>query len=329
VPIWLAFTLIASCAILWDAGIVLQKLAVDAVPRIGFERGLSASLRSLLGSGRWMAGLAASAAGWGLFAWALAFTPVSVARAVQGSGFVVLALFSLLFLRHHLSPLEWLGVIFVTAGIVILGVAESSAPGVLAIVRFGGLIPAIVICVLVCLAAWGAARAPRIGLPWAVSFSVIAGTLLGLGDVSTKLLLVTLQGGGPAIGSAAAGAATAGAALILTYVSGFIVLSRAYQHGRAILVTAVSDLCSRLVAILVGILALGEALPQRPGLRALTAAGYVGILVGTVFLASFSGEALVADIASGRESERPGTSQAQGQANEGKADPPSKLDSEL
>ncbi len=59
-------------------------------------------------------------------------------------------------------------------------------------------------------------------------------------------------------------AVAAGLGLILVYVTGFLVLSRSYQHGRAIFVTAVSDLASRLVAIVVGIGALGERLSADP-----------------------------------------------------------------
>jgi uncharacterized membrane protein len=241
-----------------------------------------------------MAGLAASALGWGLFAFALSFTPVSVARTIQGSGFVILAVFSLLFLRHRLSAREWIGVVLVTSGIVALGIAESSSRTVEDAVSLGRLLPALAACLLACAAACAVPGLLRIGLPWVVVYSIISGILLGLGDVATKVLLIALQGQG--FGSQAA---AAGAGLILFYLSGFLVLSRAYQHGRAILVTAVSDLCSRLVAIFMGIAALGEALAADPRLRVLAALGYAGIIVGAVFLSRFSGEEIADGLAKG------------------------------
>lgn len=293
--IWAALILITLCALLWDVGIVLQKLAVDRIPRIRLGRGFPAALLSLVKSGRWMAGLAASAIGWGLFAFALAFTPVSVARAIQGSGFVILAVFSLLFLRHRLTLREWIGVALVTSGIVALGIADSSSGSVQGEVSFGRFVPALAACLLACAAASVVPGLLRIGLPWVIAFSVVAGILLGLGDVSTKVLLMALQGQGFGFPAAAAGAG-----LILFYVSGFLVLSRAYQHGRAILVTAVSDLCSRLVAIFVGIAALGEALSGNPRLRLLAVLGYTGIIVGAVFLSRFSGEEIADGLAKSR-----------------------------
>ena len=295
--IWIALILITLCAILWDVGIVLQKQAVDSVQRIRFGRSTAASLVTLLRSGRWLAGLGASAIGWVLFVIALAFIPVSVARAIQGSGFVILAVFSLVFLRHRLTAREWAGVVLVTSGIVALGIANSSTGRVQGDLDFTRLVPAVAACLLVCAAAYAVPGLLRVRLPWVIVFSIMAGTLLGLGDVATKVLLGLVQRRGFGFPAAAAGVF-----LIAFYVSGFLLLSRAYQHGRAILVTAVSDLCARLAAIFVGIVALEEALAGEPRLRVLAAAGYLGIVLGAVFLARFSGEELAAGLAESRAS---------------------------
>ncbi len=286
----LSVVLITLCALLWDVGIVLQKLAVSDMPPITVGRGLARSLGAVLRSKRWMGGLAASAAGWGLFAAALTFTPISVARSIQGSGFVVLAFFSLLFLGHRLSVREWLGVLLVTAGIVALGIGEAAGATADRIAA-ARLLPSLLACLAVCAAVYTLRALLRIPLPWVVVFSIVAGLLLGVGDVATKLLLDEIQA------RAAMGwIAGAGLALILFYLSGFLILSRAYQHGRAIVVTAVSDLCSRLVAIFLGMAALGEALPAGREPRELEVLGYAAIFAGVVLLSRFSGEELAARI---------------------------------
>ncbi|MGO9310530.1 MAG: EamA family transporter [Spirochaetia bacterium] len=318
--IWVALILITLCALLWDVGIVLQKLAVDRIPSLRLGRRFAAALRSLLTSGRWMAGLAASAIGWGLFAFALAFTPVSVARAIQGSGFVILAVFSLLFLGHRLSAREWIGVGLVTCGIAALGIAETRAGSIHGSIAMERLLPAAAVCLLVCAVAAVLARLRRIGLPGVIVFSLVAGILLGLGDVSTKVLLTALQGNG--VGLLAA--AVAGG-LVVFYVTGFLVLSRAYQQGRAILVTAVSDLCSRLVAIFIGVSALGEAMSGDPWLAA---AGYSAILVGAVFLARFSGEQIAEGLAKPRTAGSPERSEPLAQAQKGKSPSPAGVDAD-
>ena len=207
--IWIALILITLCAILWDVGIVLQKQAVDRAQRIRFGRATAASLRALLKSGRWLAGLGASAAGWGLFVVALAYIPVSVARAIQGSGFVILAVFSLVFLRHRLSAREWLGVVLVTSGIVALGIANGSSGRVQVHPDLARLMPAVAACLLVCAAAYALPILLRMRLPWVIVFSIMAGTLLGLGDVATKVLLGLLGLHGHAVAAAAAGAGLA------------------------------------------------------------------------------------------------------------------------
>ena len=283
--------LITLCALLWDIGIVLQKLAVSEMPSIGVGRELPRTILTVLRSRRWVAGLAASAAGWGLFAAALTFTPVSVARSIQGSGFVVLAFFSLLFLRHRLSALEWIGVLLVTAGIVALGLGESGGGATVDRVSIARLLPAVLVCLAACAAVYSVRSLLQAHLPWVVVFSVIAGVLLGLGDVATKLVIDEIQDQAPGAAMAAAGLI-----LVLSYIFGFLILSRAYQHGRAIVVTAVSDLCSRLVAIFLGVTALGESLAASPSLRYLEIAGYAAVLVGAVLLARFSGEELAAGL---------------------------------
>jgi len=271
---------------------VLQKLAVIEMPPIGVGRELPRTLSAVLHSTRWMAGLAASAAGWGLFAAALTFTPVSVARTIQGSGFVVLAIFSLLFLRHRISAVEWIGVLLVTAGIAALGLGESGGGAIRDRVAAAPLITAVLICLAACAAIYLLRPLLRERLPWVVVFSVIAGILLGLGDVATKLVIDDIQDQ-----TSAAATALAGLFLILFYVAGFLILSRAYQHGRAIAATAVSDLCSRLVAIFLGVAALGESLAASAYLRNLQVGGYAAVLAGAVLLARFSGEELAAGLA--------------------------------
>lgn len=314
--IWFALVLISLCAVLWDAGIILQKLAVDTLPRIRLARGLGGSLRRLLSSGRWMAGLGASAAGWGLFAWALAFTPVSVARAVQGFGFVILAVFSMLFLRQKLTAADWSGISLVTAGVAALGIAERT-PGPPGPVSTVGLLLGVGLCLVAAAAAWGVSAAGKSRAPGVVIFSVTAGLLLGVGDVLTRVALVQAQQGAwPAFAAAAAG-------LVAFYVSGFLVLSRAYQHGRPIVVTAVSDLCARLVAIFLGVAALGEIPAPGPLPLLLTVAGFAAILTGAFLLSRFGGGELASALS---PANRGGTSEIAGKAQERESPMPAEID---
>ena len=289
--IWISILLITLCAVCWDVGVVWQKQAADELPRLEQGHGILPTLKAFVFSKKWMGGLIISGLGWGLFAYALTATPISLARAIQGSGFVILAFFSIFFLNHRLSTWEWLGVIVVTAGIAALGLSESAENETRSILIPNRLALAIGICAGTCLLIYGARKFLNFGLGWVGVFSVFAGVLLGLGDVLTKGVLVKVgeKSYGVAFGMIAP-------ALVVFYLVGFFLLSRGYQHGRAILVTAVSDFCARLVTIFLGIYALSESFPDAALARDLRIGGLIAILGGTLLLARFSGEQLAEEL---------------------------------
>jgi len=246
--IWISILLITFCTFFWDIGVVLQKQAADKLPRLVIDRGIFKVLRAFITSKKWIGGLIFSGAGWGLFAFVLNYTPISLARTIQGSGFVVLAFFSIFFLNHKLTIWEWAGVIICTAGIVALGVSESAGNQTPSEIIPSRLITTVGLSSVVCLLIYKAQKLFNCGFKWVVVFSIFAGVMLGL-----------------------------------------FFLSRAYQHGRAILVTAVSDFSSRLIAIFLGVYALGEVFPEEILYRDMRILGLAAVLSGTLLLARFSG----------------------------------------
>lgn len=281
--IWSSIVLISLCAVCWDAGVVLQKQAADGLPPLSSVK----ALKRFVTSPRWMLGLAVSAGGWGLFAWALEGTPVSLARAIQGSGLVILAFFSVLFLDHRLKPREWASVLAVTAGILALGFSEPAESRTATVLEPGALGAGIGGALGVCLAGWLGFAGLSAIFGAAPVVSATAGILLGLGDVLTKALLVAAGAGKLALAFG-----VLGPALATVYLGGFFVLSRGYQQGRALVVTAVSDTASRLVSLALGVWTMGEAFPQGAADRALRVGGLALVIVGTIFLARFTGEQL-------------------------------------
>lgn len=296
--IWLCIFFITLCAVCWDVGVVWQKQAADLLPPLELSRDLGKTLLTFITSKKWMGGLIISGIGWGLFAFALNYTPISLARAIQGSGFVILAFFSIFFLDHRLKALEWAGVIIVTAGIIALGLSEPVGNQTVSVINPPRVLLAVGISCALCFALYGLRRFLNRGFSWVVVFSIFAGTLLGIGDVSTKGVLVEV-GDRAYIVAFGLIAPT----LVIFYLTGFFLLSRGYQHGRAILVTGVSDFCARLVTIFFGIFALGETFPENALYRDLRIAGLIAILGGTVLLARFSGEQLADELKAQRDAE--------------------------
>ncbi len=294
--IWISILLITICALMWDIGVVLQKQAADCLPRIAFGRELPGTILACLKHWKWTGGLIASAAGWGVFAYALNFTPVSLARTIQGSGFVILAFFSILFLNHRLKPWEWVGVFVITAGVAALGFSDPPAaqtqPAIMPLrlaLLAGGFITFLLLL-------YSLKKIFHFGFQWTIIFAMSAGITLGMGDVSTKTLL-TAAGKHQYI----LAFGMVGPFLIGTYLTGQMLLTRSYQHGRAILVTAISDFCSRVLAIIFGVVALGEAFPTSPLLKGLRIGGLAAIILGAALMTRFSGEQLAEELEVGRK----------------------------
>ncbi|HUT53563.1 MAG TPA: hypothetical protein VM658_09245 [bacterium] len=289
--IWLSILFITLCAVCWDAGVVWQKQAADTLPALELGRDTGRTLFAFITSKKWMGGLIISGVGWGLFAFALEYTPISLARAIQGSGFVVLAFFSIFFLDHRLKIREWSGVIIVTGGIVALGLSEPAQAQTASVILPARFVLAVGISLGACGAIYASRKFFGLGFNWVVVFSVVAGTLLGMGDVFTKGVLV--EAGQKSYGTAFGVIAPL---LVMSYLTGFFILSRGYQHGRAILVTGVSDFCARIVTIFLGVYAMGESFPASHLLSGLRIGGLLAILSGTALLARFSGEQLATEL---------------------------------
>jgi len=291
VSIWIAILLITICAVCWDVGVVWQKQAADTLPKIEMGRNLFKIIKAFVISRKWMGGLVISGLGWGLFALALNYTPVSLARSIQGSGFVILAFLSIFFLNHRLKSWEWMGVIIVTAGIVALGLSEPVENQTASVVIPSLLVPTVGVAITICFVIYAARRVFGFGFDWLIMFSIFAGVLLGLGDVLTKAVMVSID---ERVYVNAFGFMAP--FLILFYLVGFFLLSRGYQQGRAILVTAVSDLCARLVTIFLGVFALREVFPEELLYRDLRIGGLAAILLGTMLLARFTSDQMAEEL---------------------------------
>jgi multidrug transporter EmrE-like cation transporter len=268
--------------VLWDVGAVLQKRAVSRMPAGGLP------VLALVRSPGWMLGLLVTTAGWGMFVFGLDRVPISAARTITAGSYVVLALFSTVFLRAPLSFAEWLSLAGVTLGIVLLGLQESAASA--PTVPSAGILILGVVCVtslsvLVLLALRLFKGSSRAAVARLFSFAALSGLLGSVGDLLTKVFLAIVQAAHPV---PALPAILAAAGLISFYVTGFYMLSRAYQVGTVVGGVVVSDFFGRVGALFLGSLVLSEPLggPGQAGL--LRALGFLLVLGGSLFLGRFA-----------------------------------------
>jgi len=276
-----SYGVIVLGTVLWDAGAILQKQAIE---KLG-----SARLRviGLVGSARWMLGLAANAVGWGLFVLGLNSVPVSVARTVTGGSYVILALFSTVFLRTPLKLAEWMALLCVTGGIVILGMqgqaggaaADTLLPSVIRLALGLGMI------VVVSCGTFLFAR--RSGSVFA--FAAISGLLSGAGDLMVKLItILAREEARPLTAMGMGRLGLSGVGMVLFYVTGIYMLSRAYQVGTVVAGMVISDFFARVAAIFLGVICLSETLIAAGTAGPLYAVGFLMVLGGSLLLGRFS-----------------------------------------
>lgn len=262
--------------VLWDLGAVLQKKAVGRLPAGRLP------VTSLLGSPAWMLGLLVTALGWGLFVFGLDRMPISTARTITAGSYVILALFSYIFLRTPLSFVEWAAVACVTAGIVLLGlrdVSGAAAPSVDRVLL--GVACMTVFSLLVFMAPRFLGGSPRISL---FAFAALSGLLGSVGDLLTKVLLLVLGKTPLPI----AVLALAGVGLISFYLAGFYMLSRAYQVGSVVGGVVVSDFFGRVGVLFLGWLSLSEPLGGGGPGGLDRAVGLLLVLGGSLLLGRFA-----------------------------------------
>jgi hypothetical protein len=242
--------------------------AAAALPSLSMRRPVH-SLRLLLSSHGWMRGFAMEAAGFLLYAAALALAPLSLVQGVAAGGIGVLAFVSSRVTARQLGRREWSGVLLATVGLIALAASLAGGSG-------GGgrgstrsillWLLATALLALVVLSLRG--RAIRT----AVADGVAGGLFFSIGDISTK---VATQGG-------------ARVAFVLTLIVGYMVgtslLQIGYQAGGALTVAGLATLLTNLVPIVAGTVVLHEHIPSGP-LGALRIVAFAAVSVGGLLLA--------------------------------------------
>src|SRR5205823_7017956 len=168
---------------LLNVGYLLEHSVASKAPPISFRHPV-ASVRSLLGSRRWLLGFASEAGGWLLYVAALALAPLSLVQATAAGGIGILALMVSRITRVPLTRYERVGAVVSVVGLALLGVSLLSSRGegsgatyAWVGIWLGASAGGAVLCVLLL------ARAIGKGPAWGIA----SGILLAAGDVATKM----------------------------------------------------------------------------------------------------------------------------------------------
>lgn len=238
----LGLALLASLAL--NGSYLLQHVGARHAPAVTPRHPLR-TLRGLLRSRVWAAGLAAGLLGWGLHVGALARAPLSLVQAFAVGGLALAVPAGTRMLRERLSREELKAVGLMVAALVLLGigahpVAARHVPAAGLLAYLGG----------AAVLAGALARRPGPGM-----LGAAAGVLYGAGDAATKAatlaarhgLLHALLGPWPAI-------------VALLSAGAFFCFQRGLQTGAAVPVIALMTATTNAVAILGGLLVFGDPL---------------------------------------------------------------------
>ncbi len=262
-------------AVCYGVASVLQSMAANAVARGGgLDLGL---LGRLVRQRTYLAGLAADGVGFLASVLALRSLPLFLVQSAIAGSVGVTAVVASRVLGVRLTRREWLALVALGAGLVLLGLSahEGSAAALPLATRWAVLVSA---AVLALTAARAGSLRPAVRLP-------ALGALAGLAFAATGVAARSLEVPSPWWHVVADPLAWA---LPVQGLLGAQLFAMALQSGSVTVASAVTFVVETVVPSAVGLWLLGDS--TRAGLAPVAAAGFVLAVVGAVLLSRFAGE---------------------------------------
>ena len=242
----LSLAVLASLAL--NGSFLLQHVGAVDAPAVSPLRPI-ATIRGLLASPRWSAGLALGLSGWAMHVAALDRAPLSLVQAFVAGGLALTVPAGRRWLGHGLSRGEAAGVLVMAAGLVVLSLGTHGARTVSHF--HAGALALFLAAAGALAAALALAPLPRVGR--AEALGAAGGVLYGVADVAIKVLTGEHGVGGVLRSPWLEVAAVATMGAIFCF-------QRGLQIGRAVPVIALMTAGTYVVSIAAGLAILGEPL---------------------------------------------------------------------
>jgi len=266
-------------------GKALQKQATKGLPRLVLDRKV---VWEYVRNTTWVLGFALDIGGAVLMAFAIANAPISIIQPVAGSGLAILALYSHFVLNERLLQQDWLAIGLCIIGTVGVGLTADEVDETAVI---PDVVQVVVCCFTVGLVVYlcgvwlkrserqravpsSGKRSESMRLDELIA-GFQAGSCFGLSASGSRFAFSLVQHGWPFI-LAPLGIACS----IVLSGSGFFLQTRAFKEGRAVVVSTASAVSSIFVGVFIGIVALGERLPEATHLRTGRVASWLVLLSG-------------------------------------------------
>jgi multidrug transporter EmrE-like cation transporter len=276
------FSLLSSFVI--NVGNLIEKKAVSRLPEISARRG-GHLIGTVVRSKQWMLGFVLCMAGLGLQVLAFALAPISIVQSIFNVGIVVLVVFSRLHIGERLHRREWVGLALVIASLLSVSVTLGGAAGEVGLKGSGLSVilvalpttAAVVIVVLLIKAGRGAT---------AFLYGIAAGLLYGVATLGVKGASTMVVHYGVLHALPRILASVYPYVFLIFSLFGLLLYQTGLQRSRISVVGSMSDVVCSTYLVAVGTVVFGEQLPTDPVTLALRLAGFVGVLAGSIVVAS-------------------------------------------
>jgi hypothetical protein len=275
----LGILLALACAFVANFGFFLKYRGANEVPKVQVLHPLRSAAR--LYSSKWFAlGMLTATASWGLHVAALALAPMSVVQVALAAGVVFIAVMADRVFGFEVGRRQWLGLISMATGLVVLGVTLPSMHGAHSHYSVGGMTAfEATLFGLGGLLIMG----PRIGGPvehHGVMLGAAAGILFGVSDISIK----ALTGIAGAHGVAALLVSPWLAVAVLASIVAFYASARGLQDGDAVPVIAVTGTAANIAGIAGGIAVFGDPMAGSASGVVLQALAFLLVIVASALM---------------------------------------------
>jgi drug/metabolite transporter (DMT)-like permease len=266
----------AACSAL---GIVIRQRATMEVPQ---EQGVSTTmLTTLLRKPMWWAGAAAAVGGYGFQALALAYGSLLLVQPLLVSSLLFALPISARFAGQRVTRTEWAWALLLTVGLAIFVVVAQvrsthyQAPGPAWTVVAVTVVPVVLVCVALATRTTGRSRAVLLAVAVGLLFAVVAVlTKITMHRLTERGLVATLTVPAPYL-------------LVVLAFAATVLQQSAFHAGRLRMSVPTMLVIEPLVAVLLGVVVLGEQL-------ALTGVSIVALPIAVVAM-------VASTIALGRE----------------------------
>jgi hypothetical protein len=248
--------LAALCALGTNLGWLIKHRGARSSARMS-HRHPWRSVRLLMGSKAFVAGLVIATAAGLLHIVALALAPISIVQAVMAGGLVILAVLAEPLSGWRVTTRQWSGVILSAGGLVLLVVTLPTINGAhdafppLAMAAFEVVASTVGGFLLI------APRLGRLGAHDGALIGAASGVFFGVADLAVKALLGVSHGGPIAVLMSPWLPVAVAAGVLAQYVS-----ARSLQTGDAVSVTAMTGVTVNILNIVGGILLFGDPLAR-------------------------------------------------------------------